>query len=253
MTAKPSPFIWYDLMTPDLRASEDFYSRVVGWKIADSGMPGISYSILSAGDTMVGGMMGMVEGGPPPMWTGYIHSSDVDADAKRAAALGGKVCKPAEDIPEVGRFAVIADPGGAMFNLFRPNSTEELKKVPRGTPGHISWHDLRARDGGKAWNFYSQMFHWTKSDALEMEPGAVYQMFATGGEAIGGMMTMRPETPFPHWQFFFAVDAIDAAAERVRSAGGTIIMEPMEVPGGEWIIEVRDPHGATFGLVASRR
>ncbi len=88
MTNKPSPFIWYDLMTPDVKAAEDFYSKVVGWKIADSGMPGMSYSILNAGDTGVGGMMGTVPGGPPPMWTGYIYSADVDGDSQARQEAG---------------------------------------------------------------------------------------------------------------------------------------------------------------------
>lgn len=253
MTERPAPFIWHDLMTPDLKAAEKFYGAVVGWKITDSGMPGMSYAILNAGDIMVGGMMAMPQGGPPPMWTGYIYSADVDADSKRAVELGGSVCKEPEDIPGVGRFAVIADPGGAMFNLFNPNSGETPKEVKRGTPGHVIWNDLRAGDGKAAWDFYSKMFNWTKTETMDMGADGIYQMFATGKEAVGGMMTKRPATPNAHWTFFFAVDAIDAAAARVTANGGTILMGPMEVPGGEWIIEARDPHGANFGLAALKR
>ena len=46
MTAKPSKFIWYDLMTTNMKAAETFYKKAIGWKIADAGMPGVSYSIL---------------------------------------------------------------------------------------------------------------------------------------------------------------------------------------------------------------
>jgi hypothetical protein len=142
-------------MTPDLKAAESFYAKVAGWKIADSGMPGMSYSILSAGDTMIGGMMGMSAGadGPPPMWSGYIYSSDVDADAKRAVKLGGSICKEPQDIPEVGRFAVIADPHGAMFNLFKPKGEQQPEKVAPDTPGHIGWRELHAGDGEAAWRY----------------------------------------------------------------------------------------------------
>jgi hypothetical protein len=250
--AKPAPFIWYDLMTPDLAASSKFYREVVGWAIADSGMPGMGYSILKAGGVDVGGMMEMA-GGPPPMWSGYIYSPDVDADAKRAVKLGGSICKEPEDIPGVGRFAVLADPGGAMFNIFAPNSSESPTEVPPNSPGHIGWRDLRAGDGKAAWDFYSQMFGWTEAGSMEAGPQGTYRMFASGKDMVGGMMTKRPETPNASWQFFFNVDAIDKAAARVRAAGGRVTMEPMEVPGGDWIIEAEDPHGASFGLVAPRR
>jgi hypothetical protein len=240
-------------MTPDLKAATKFYAAVVGWKIADSGMPGMDYMILKAGDVDVGGMMPMVEGGPPTMWSGYIYSPDTDADCKRALELGGSVFKEPDDIPGVGRFAVLADPGGAMFCIFTPNSSERPKDVPPNTPGHIGWRDLRAGDGDVAWTFYSKLFGWTEEGSMDSGTGATYRMFATGKDMVGGMMTKRPGTPSASWQFFFNTDAIDAAAARVKAAGGKVTMEPMEVPGGDWIIEAQDPQGASFGLVAPRR
>jgi predicted enzyme related to lactoylglutathione lyase len=78
-------------------------------------------------------------------------------------------------------------------------------------------------------------------------------MFVTGGEQAGGMMTKFPGVAAPHWAFFFNTDAIDAAAARIEKAGGTITLAPMEVPGGQWIIEAKDPNGAGFGLLADRR
>ncbi len=253
MKKSAAPFVWYDLMTPDLKAAAAFYSAVVGWTIADSGMPGMGYFILKAGDIDVGGMMGVVEGGPPPMWTGYIHSADVDGDAKRAVKLGGTVCRAPEDIPGVGRFAVLADPGGAMFNIFKPNSSESPKEVPAGTPGHIGWCDLRAGDGKAAWKFYSKMFNWTKEGTMDAGPGGPYLMFAAGKEMVGGMMTNSSGRPGAHWLFLFNVDAIDAAVARIKAAGGKVTLEPMAVPGDSWIIEAEDPHGAVFGLLAPKR
>lgn len=256
MTRKPSKFIWYDLMTGDLEAAEKFYGKVVGWKIADSGMPGMSYSILSAGDVMVGGMMAAPEGAGAmghPMWTGYIHSSGVDADAKRAVKLGGKICNGPEDIPGVGRFAVIADPHGAMFNLFKPNSDQTPAPVPEDTPGHIGWRELHAGDGKTAWDFYSGMFGWTKAQSLDMGALGVYQLFATGGSPVGGMMTRMADTPKPHWLYYFNADAIDAAAARATGGGGKVMMGPHQVPTGQWIVQCTDPQGAEFAMVAPRR
>jgi uncharacterized protein len=253
--ATQSSFVWYDLMTADLKAASAFYEKVVGWKIADSGMPGMEYSILNAGDIMVGGLMQRPPemGEAAPGWQGHIYSPDVDAHAKRIVKAGGKVHREPADIPDVGRFAVVSDPHGAAFIIFKPNSSEEPARVPDGTVGHIGWRDLRSGNWEEAWDFYSKMFGWTKSEAVDMGPMGTYQMFATGGDRAGGMMTMPPGTPHPCWTYFFNVEAIDAAAARVLAAGGTVIMEPMEVPGGQWVIEAKDPQGNSFGLVAPGR
>jgi predicted enzyme related to lactoylglutathione lyase len=89
-----SQFIWYDLMTPDMKASSDFYAHVVGWTIRDSGMPGADYLLLGANGIDVGGIMPLPPGeGMPPMWTGYIYSPDVDRDTARAGTLGGRIYK----------------------------------------------------------------------------------------------------------------------------------------------------------------
>ena len=250
-------FIWYDLMTPDLEAATLFYSAVVGWKIADAGMPGMNYSILSAGAVMAGGLMQRPPemGDAMPGWQGHIHVPDVDDFAKRVTKAGGHILRQPSDIPGVGRFALASDPHGAAFILFKPDSAESPAKVARGTPGHIGWRDLRSGNGAEAWAFYSQVFGWTKAEAIDMGPGGTYQMFTTPGESEmgGGMMTKMPQTPGPMWVYFFNTDGIDAAASRVKAAGGLVVMEPMEVPGGQWIIEATDPAGSRFGLVALGR
>jgi hypothetical protein len=258
MTAAPksSPFVWYDLMTPNLKAAEAFYGAVVGWNIADSGMPGTSYSILSAGDVMVGGLMQRPKemGDAAPGWNGHVCVPDVDDYAKRVKKAGGEIHRPPADIPGVGRFAVVSDPHGAVFILFKPNASESPQKAPMGTPGHIGWRELHAGDLDTAWDFYAKLFGWKKSDSMPMPDGGVYQMFSTGDEEMsGGMMTKMPDTPQPHWVYYFNVPSIDSAVDRIRKGGGTIVMEPMEVPGGQWALQAKDPHGNEFGLVAPKR
>ena len=257
MTKPISKHIWYDMMTPDLKAAEKFYAKVVGWKIADAGMPGMSYSILSAGDVMVGGMMQTPKGDEgmqnPPRWHGHIYVPDVDAYAKRVVQAGGSIHRDPADIPGIGRFAVASDPQGASFIMFKPNSSEEPKPVPPNTAGHIGWHELAAGDGKTAWEFYSKLFGWTKDRDLDMGKMGIYRTFATGGEAVGGMMTKMPDTPKPHWLYYFEVDAIDAAAARVTKAGGKITMGPQEVPTSQWIVQCTDPQGAAFAMVSFKR
>jgi predicted enzyme related to lactoylglutathione lyase len=255
MKQQASPFVWYDLMTSDVERATAFYSAVVGWKIEDSGMPGQSYSVLKAGDVMVGGLMAVPPAsGLPPMWTAYIYSGDVDADTAKAVTLGGRECKAPADIPGVGRFSVVMDPSGAMFNLFTPSSAEGPGEAPANTPGHIGWRELFMVDPVKTWAFYQGLFGWTKSTVYPMGAAGDYQLFKTrGADDVGGMMKVGPQMPHPTWQLYFNVPALDAAIARVGKAGGTMLDQPMQVPGGQWVVHVRDPQGAVFGLVAPGR
>jgi uncharacterized protein len=256
MTKAVSKHVWYDLMTPDLKAAEKFYKAVVGWKIADAGMPGMSYSIISVGDVMVGGLMQRPPemGDAMPGWQGHIHATDVDRYTKDVIKAGGHVHREPRDIPGVGRFAVVSDPHGAAFILFKPNSTDTPKPVAANTPGHIGWHELHAGDGAAAWKFYENLFGWSKVEALDMGAMGIYQTFATGGsDAVGGMMTKMPDMPKPIWFYYFNVDAIDAAAKRVEKAGGKIVMGPHQVPGGQWIVQCIDPQGVHFQLLSATK
>jgi uncharacterized protein len=249
-------FVWYDVMTTDTKAAETFYGRVIGWSAKDSGMPGQSYTLLSAGPIMIGGLMPIPEdsrkAGVGPAWMGYIGVNDVDAYARQVEKAGGVIHRRPADIPGVGRFAVASDLHGAGFILFAPNSDQQPAPSPPGAPGHIGWHELYAGDREDDFAFYSGLFGWTKADAIE-SPAGLYQLFATGGPPVGGMMTKPSHMPQPGWLYYFNVDAIEGAIERVRTSGGEILHGPMQVPGGSWIAQCRDPQGAMFAMVAPKQ
>lgn len=251
-------FCWYELMTPDVPAAERFYASVVGWSTRDSGMEGMNYTLAYAGETQVAGLMELPKEaeGMPPMWMGYIFTDTIEETLDDIAANGGKIHRQPQDIPGIGRFAVATDPHGAVFSLF---STEDQSpdRPEMMTPGHIGWNELMAGDLDEAWDFYEKTFGWTKDMAVDMSDAGMgtYQTFAVrGGNAIGGMMTNPPGTPMPpFWSYYFVVEGLDAAGKRVTDGGGQVVMGPMEVPGGAWILNCVDPQGAYFSLVATSR
>ena len=249
-------FIWYDQMSNDLPGAEKFYSKVVGWAIAPNTMNAQAYSLLKAGDATVGGLMSIPEEaakmGVRPAWTGYIAVDDVKAYADKVKAAGGAIHRPPTDIPNVGTFAIAGDPSGAGFLLFRGSSDQAPEQHP-GKSGHIGWHELHGGDPESSFAFYSGLFGWTKGDAIKMDGMGTYQIFTTKGEQRGGMMKKMASEPAAHWLYYIDVEAIDAAAERVKSAGGKVVNGPMQVPGGSWVINGLDPQGATFALVAPKK
>lgn len=250
-------FVWYELMTTDARAAEAFYRHVLGWGARDAGMVGMSYTLFSADGADVAGSMALpqeaCDAGAGPGWMGYVGVEDVDATAAQAAKAGGTVHRPPMDIPGVGRFAIVADPQGATFALFKAASGSEAQPAAPGTPGHGGWHELHAGEGQSAFGFYADLFGWTKGDAMDMGPMGVYQIFDLDEQMLGGMMTKTEAEPAPFWLYYFNVEGIDAAKARVEAAGGQVTSGPMEVPGGKWIVECLDPQGAIFALVAPGR
>ena len=251
-------FVWYELMTTDAKAAEAFYTAVVGWAAKDAGMPNMSYTLLSAGDAQVAGMMTMppevCEAGWKPGWVGHIGVDDVDAYTKRVSQAGGKVHREPTDIPGIGRFSVVADPQGASYMMFQ-GSGEMPKPAAPMTLGHVGWHELHASDWAKAFDFYSGLYGWKKGDAMDMGPMGVYQIFAARDAeenmAIGGMMN-DAQAPAPYWLYYFSVPSIEAAMGRIKGNGGQILHGPVEVPGGMWIINGQDPQGAPFALVGPK-
>ncbi len=247
-------FVWYELMTSDKKAAETFYRDVVGWGAEAAPVPGVDYTLLTAGSTPAAGLMTIPAeagaNGAKPGWIGYVGVESVDDAVARVKELGGGVHHTPTDIPGVGRFAVVADPHGGVFALFKWQTPRAGEPPAPGTPGHTGWHELFAGDLQPAFDFYSKMFGWTKADALDMGPNGTYQLFAHDGVPIGGMMTKPPQMPKPSWNYYFNVDSVAAAVERVKRDGGEILMGPMQVPGGSWIIQGRDPQQASFALVS---
>lgn len=251
-----SSFIWYELMTSDLPAAEAFYKAVVGWTTEDFPGSDFRYVVAKAGERGVGGMMTLPEQaaamGAKPCWLGYIHAADVDAATEAVRKAGGKVFQEPMDIPDVGRFSVVADPQGAVFMMMTPKGPDQ-PPAPMGTQGHIDWHELYAADGDTAFDFYAAQFGWTKDHDMDMGAMGVYRIFAIDGVAKGGIMTKPAQMPAPAWIFYFNVGAIDDAVSRVKGNGGQVINGPMEVPGGAWVVQCLDPQGAMFALVAPKR
>ena len=83
-----------------------------------------------------------------------------------------------------------------------------------------------------------------------MGPGGTYQLFVVGGAPAGGMFNKQAAEPHPYWLYYFNVKGINAAAKRVKDKKGEVLNGPMQVPGGSWIINCRDPQGAMFALVS---
>jgi hypothetical protein len=112
-------FSWCELITTDAHAAKQFYTELLGWTTQDVPVEGMTYTLLKAQGSDVGGLMAMPPqaAGMPPYWGTYVTVDDVDTTARKAQDLGATTLVPPTDIPDVGRFYTFRDPQGAVLSV----------------------------------------------------------------------------------------------------------------------------------------
>jgi hypothetical protein len=264
--ATPNGFpIWYELMTRDPMKVAPFYRDAVGWTIPAEGMTmpnGANYRWLEREDGgHEGGVLAfdpaMVEAGMQAMWATYFCVSDVDAKVEQATGMGAVVHMPATTIPGAGRMAMLADPAGAMFYLITPEPPAGQEEATsdvfaENSVGRCAWNELNTDQAPEQVDFYTSLFDWEVTGAMEMPGDHIYKFLGCGGSAIGAICSMKPEGVPSHWLPYFRVADIDAAIKAVAAHGGKMVMGPHEVPNGDTIIVAFDPEGAIVGFTARR-
>jgi uncharacterized protein len=243
-------FVWYELMPSDAKAAIAFYGEVIGWKTQPFGQ-GNDYVMWVGDQGPLGGVMAIDEqaakNGARPSWMAHVQVDDVDATVALAQKLGGKIHKAPEDIPTVGRFALIGDPQGAGLSVFKPSSA--MTAHDQAKDGEFCWSELLTSDGAAAFGFYSALFGWKILEEMAMGPGEPYRIYGIGDRRIGGMMTTPAGGPMPPmWLYYTSISDIDAAIARATKRGAKVMNGPMDVPGGARIVQLMDPQGVPFAL-----
>jgi uncharacterized protein len=259
MGALQGSWVWYELMTTDPGGAKAFYEQVVGWQITTGHSDTDDYGFLTAPDgATVGGLLrlspDMTEHGARPAWIGYIGVDDVDASLDAIEKQGGKTRMPPHDVEMAGRIAMVADPGGAPFYIMKPRPPEgeqcgESTAFQAAlTVGHCGWNELMAADAARETAFYTRQFGWSLPEPMDMGEHGKYQFIAHGEVTVGAIMGLMG-VPQPQWNHYFWVPSIARAQGLIEDHGGQVVNGPMEVPGGDWIVQGIDPQGAMFSLV----
>ena len=239
-------------MTVDPATAGPFYTKVTGWK-SEPWASQPSYTIFSAPSGPVAGMSPLPEAnraqGARGAWMTFIGAEDVDAAVSQAEKLGAKVLRAASDMAEVGRIAIVADPHGASFGLFKPLQSS----APKGAPqlGELAWHELSTPGHPEvALKFYQDLLGWQLLQKMDMGPMGFYYIFGAYGVPLGGVFKPSQPTPGPAWLAYVEVPDADKAAATATKAGGHVLNGPMDVPGGGRIAQLSDPHGVPFAVHA---
>jgi len=253
---------WVDTRQPDPKSAVAFYGGLFGWEFEDS--PGYRIARLQGHD--VAGVGAPPEGPAPVVaWSTYVAVTSADDAARRARDAGGRVLAEPFDIPEMGRMAVLADPGGAVLSVWEARGHIGAAMV--NEPGSLNFNGLATRDVEGAKAFYGAVFGWETLDLdgalmwtlpgygdflerrnpglrarlTEMEVAGAFADVVATIEPIGDD---RPDDA-PRWTVTFAVEDADAVAAKAYELGARIEVPPFDAPWVRMTV-ITDPQGATF-------
>ena len=191
---------------------------------------------------------------PGPTWSSYIATDDVDATGEAVRGAGGSVLLEPMDIMTAGRMAFFADPSGAAFGVWQGGDHKGAQLV--NEPGSLTWNELRTRDSDGSKSFYRDVFGWGDEPFADIDGYTVWTLGDGDAQStgIGGMMKIGDNFPAEvpaHWDAVFAVDDPDATAAKCKELGGSVTVEPMEIPVGRFA-SLTDPAGAAFSVITAR-
>jgi predicted enzyme related to lactoylglutathione lyase len=247
-------FFWRDLYTNDQKKALDFYSKLFGWRL-NAEYPvsdDESYYVIETNGQRFGGITRLPADAPShPYWNSYIRTPDVDATAERATAKGGSVLMPPTDIPNVGRFSVIADPAGAAFAAMTDNMPEPVPYDDDVADGGVTWNELLTTDVDGSLAFYADLFGYG-IDKQEMGPGMAYSMLTIeqGGQQVhvAGVFPRPEQMRVSAWMIYFKVANIEAARQKIEELGGKNVGPVLEVPGTGRMSTAVDSTGGYFSI-----
>jgi predicted enzyme related to lactoylglutathione lyase len=243
----PGTFSWVDLSTTDTEGAKAFYSSLLGWDFDDQPIPeeaggGVYTMVLKRGKQA--GALAPAQPGQATAWNSYVTVESADDAAAKAGELGGQLLAEPFDVMDAGRMAIIQDPNGAVFSVWQPNQTIGAGIV--NEPGALTHNQINTSNPDDSETFYSGLFGW-RFDRVPDTDQAYWGIY-NGDRLNGGMLQEPPDM----WLVYFGTEDVDADAPRIAELGGTVVVEPLTIPGGGRILVATDPQGAVFALFSGR-
>ncbi len=239
-TAQPGSAVWFDLLTENAAVANAFYAEVFGWEI-EVYKPDV-WLARHNGEAVAG--ISQIRGELPDQtesrWLVGVLVANADSAVATAKRLGAKVHEAVKDVPGIGRYAVIADPQGAVIMLV---DLEEEFTRPTGIDRWV-WTELWTDDLAAAGKFYHEVVGYGQSqvDAL----GGQYNVMTVNDEPTAGLVKIPTESIDPAWAGYIAVEDLDQTMARARKANGKVLVEPNPQFMGGAVALLADPSGAAF-------
>ncbi len=242
--------VWHELVTKETDKAKAFYTALFGWDTQSWPMgEGKEYTMFAMGEKSICGIND--QNGPegvPAHWITYFSVADADAAVAANAEAGGETLMPPMDIPDVGRFAVVKDPQGAVWCPFKYGNDPVLPDFAQLKAGDFIWEELLTSDPEAAAAHYAKVLGYDV-EAVDMGEIGKYRVMKVAETGLAGIMAMPPgvEAP-PHWLPYIKSDDVDASLAKALELGGKTLMPPMDIAGVGRVCVLADPLGAAIAV-----
>jgi len=244
----PGKWVWFELVTPDVRRSQAFHAEVLGWKVQPFPIGEQTYEVIFAADAMIGAYAAQ-RAQRQSRWISAVSVADVERAVAEAVVLGGRPIEPISEVPGAGRRARLLDCQGVEFTVSRNamGDPPDTQSVPEG---RWLWNELHVPDAGRALDFYGRVIGY-QHRSFGPGGGAPYVIFSRDGVDRAGVTSAGCPDVAPHWLPYVHVKDVDAAAARARAAGGQV-RKVEDIPGVGRIAAILEPAGAMLALLSPR-
>jgi len=232
-------FVWFDLLTEDVKAAQNFYGELFGWTF--KGKPS-DYVVISSGDKPIGGMVpyaGKDSKAMESFWMPLLSVDDVNRAVSAVKARFGKVLDGPMDVEGRGRLAVISDPEGAKLVLIHASGGDPVNESVKA--GEFLWVDLFSRDPAKANEFYGAIAGYT-AQKVKTENDHAYNLLKIEDHAYAGVVEIPWDDVEPNWLPYIKVESLDDTITKAEKLGGVVLLRL------EHIAVIADPSGGVFGI-----
>ncbi len=252
MSFSPAPlvgkFVWHDLVTDDPDSARRFYAELFGWTFDETTGPAGPYYVARVDGVYVAGLVSVAaaaDGAVVSRWLPYLSVADVDDAIVRGTERGARVVVGARNVP-LGRVAALVDPEGAVLGIARSRLGDPDDATTRAGPGRVVWNELLSDHPEQAARFYGDAVGYTLQSVDRR--GGEYRFLETNGIRRAGIQPMPAAGWDPLWLTYFGVDDVRAAAARVESLGGRLLLAPDDSVREGSMAVIADPSGAILVL-----
>lgn len=243
----PGKLVWADLVTDDMAAAQNFYTRLFGWHFYGTG----GYLIAFNDDRPLCGMFQRPrpkDKSALPRWFGYISVSSVGAAERAVTKAGWKVLAPPAKLPKRGEQAIFADPEGALFGVVKSSSGDPQDF--KAEPGDWIWIQLMSREGRRAAEFYRKVGGYEIIENTSSNRLSDYVLTSRGfARATVRTIPKEHEAVRPTWLLFVRVKSVSESVTLAGQLGGKVLLQPNSNFLEGKVALVADPTGAAIGLL----